>query len=56
MQVDQRAVIYGDADPQQAQATKISSNIEITVIIHTCGGKPFGFHNWNQYPIALLDQ
>lgn len=41
MQVDQHAVIYRDADPQQAQATKISSNFEITVQIHTCGRKAF---------------
>jgi hypothetical protein len=40
MKVHQHAIIlkYGDADPQQAQATKISSNI---VQIYTCGRKAF---------------
>jgi hypothetical protein len=35
------AMIYRDADPQNTHATKISSKLEITVQIHTCGRRTF---------------
>ena len=35
------AMIYRDADPQNTHATNISSKLEITVQIHTCGRRTF---------------